>query len=294
MSPRKTVHIIFCTLLISAGYFLSTLQEVFSVPSSRVHLIQLDDDTINPVTADYITQSIDRAYEENAQCLIIKMDTPGGLLNSTRLIVKRMLTAKVPVVVYIAPSGSRAGSAGVFITYASHIAAMAPSTNIGAAHPVQMGGGRPQRSTEWRELKELLEELRQEKKVKEESGEKGKIKTDKQREKDVQNQATDAHTSHLLLFRQQRSPRYSPVSRSRQTQWRQHQLTFLCSGWSFGHSVAASALTYLRRRQRTACSPRSQYRIPINRSHHLAGHVTGSWVKTLIVAQIRLHHATFR
>lgn len=125
-----------------------------------VYSIQLNDDTVNPVTAEYITKAIDRASRENAECLIIQLDTPGGLLNSTRLIVKKMLTSPVPIVVYIAPSGSRAGSAGVFITYASHVAAMAPSTNIGAAHPVQMGGQPAKESKDWKELRELIEELK--------------------------------------------------------------------------------------------------------------------------------------
>ncbi|MCK5083685.1 MAG: nodulation protein NfeD, partial [Candidatus Omnitrophica bacterium] len=138
-------------------------------------MIQLNDDTVNPVTAEYIVESIDRAHQENVQCLIIKMDTPGGLLNSTRMIVKKMLTSKVPVVVYIAPSGSRAGSAGVFITYASHIAAMAPSTNIGAAHPVQMGGSAPRRSGEWSELKKLIEDLREAKRITQDNEEEGKL-----------------------------------------------------------------------------------------------------------------------
>lgn len=129
-------------------------------------MIQLEDDTINPVTAEYIVESIDRAYKEGAQCLILKLDTPGGLLSSTRLIVKALLTSKIPIVVYIAPSGSRAGSAGVFITYASHIAAMAPSTNIGAAHPVQMGGEAPRRPDEWQDLHDLIEELKEVKKEK--------------------------------------------------------------------------------------------------------------------------------
>lgn len=131
--------------------------------SSVVHIIQLDDNTINPVTAEYITTAIEDAEKANAQCLVIKMDTPGGLLNSTRTIVKRMLTAKVPVVVYISPSGSRAGSAGVFITYASHVAAMAPSTNIGAAHPVQMGKKDVPKDGSWEELRELIEELKDKK-----------------------------------------------------------------------------------------------------------------------------------
>ena len=110
-----------------------------SVHANTIHIIQLDDDTINPVTAEYIVEAVERAENERAQCLIIKLDTPGGLLNSTRKIVKAIMAAQVPVAVYIAPGGSHAGSAGVFITYAGHIAAMAPSTNIGAAHPVQLG-----------------------------------------------------------------------------------------------------------------------------------------------------------
>lgn len=106
----------------------------------HVNLIQLDNQIISPVTAQYIERAITRSEEDGAVCLILKLDTPGGLLESTRTIVKRIMNARVPVIVYVAPSGSRAGSAGVFITLAAHIAAMAPSTNIGAAHPVVAGG----------------------------------------------------------------------------------------------------------------------------------------------------------
>jgi membrane-bound serine protease (ClpP class) len=105
-----------------------------------VHVITLDA-TINPATADFIHQSIDRAASENAECLVIRLNTPGGLLKSTRMIVSDLLTARVPVVVYVAPSGAQAASAGTFIALAAHIAAMAPGTNIGAAHPVGMQGG---------------------------------------------------------------------------------------------------------------------------------------------------------
>ncbi len=122
----------------------------------RVYRIRLNDDAINPITAEYILKSIDLAAEKNAQCLIIELDTPGGLLSSTRQIVKHILSAEVPVVVYISPGGSRAGSAGVFITYAAHIAAMAPSTNIGAAHPIQMGG---QKGGSWQEIRDLLKDI---------------------------------------------------------------------------------------------------------------------------------------
>lgn len=104
-----------------------------------IHVIEVDG-IINPVSAKYIVRSIDLAHEENAQCLIIVLDTPGGLMESMRQIVKKMLSAEIPVVVYVAPSGARAASAGVFITMAAHVAAMASSTNIGAAHPVTLGG----------------------------------------------------------------------------------------------------------------------------------------------------------
>jgi len=97
------------------------------------------DGIINPASAGFIVDSIREAEEREAACLVIHMDTPGGLMESMRTIVKRILSSQVPIAVYVAPSGSRAGSAGVFITLAAHVAAMAPGTNIGAATPVQMG-----------------------------------------------------------------------------------------------------------------------------------------------------------
>jgi membrane-bound serine protease (ClpP class) len=110
---------------------------------------------INPSTADFIIESIHRAERENAQCLIIQLDTPGGLLDSTREIVLAFFASRVPIIVYVAPSGARAGSAGVFITMASHVAAMAPGTNIGAAHPVNgsgqdIQGDMRKKTTPWR------------------------------------------------------------------------------------------------------------------------------------------------
>lgn len=103
-----------------------------------VYVITLADDIINPVTAEYIDKSIEKAKADGAECLVIELDTPGGLLSSTRTIVKSIMNSQVPIVVYVAPSGARAGSAGVFITLSGNIAAMAPSTNIGAAHPVEL------------------------------------------------------------------------------------------------------------------------------------------------------------
>jgi membrane-bound serine protease (ClpP class) len=104
-----------------------------------VYLIKIDA-PITPVVAEYIVKSIETASQAKAEAIIIELDTPGGLVDSMREIVKKMISADVPVVVYVAPPGARAASAGVFITLAANIAAMAPSTHMGAAHPVQMEG----------------------------------------------------------------------------------------------------------------------------------------------------------
>ncbi|MGO9606070.1 MAG: NfeD family protein [Candidatus Binataceae bacterium] len=104
-----------------------------------VELITIDG-SINPATASYIDDSLDTALHGGASALIIELDTPGGLLTATQRIVKSLLGAPVPVIVYIAPSGAGAASAGTFITEAANIAAMAPGTTIGAAHPVEEGG----------------------------------------------------------------------------------------------------------------------------------------------------------
>jgi membrane-bound serine protease (ClpP class) len=110
-----------------------------------VEVIQIDG-TINPSTAEYIHQNIQRANEEGAECLVIQLNTPGGLLKSTRVIVSDILASHVPVVVYVYPAAAQAASAGVFIAMSAHVAAMAPGTNIGAAHPVMMTeGGQPNR-----------------------------------------------------------------------------------------------------------------------------------------------------
>jgi membrane-bound serine protease (ClpP class) len=95
---------------------------------------------INPSTAEFIHQGIIKAQKENAEALIINLNTPGGLLTSTRDIITNIMQSSVPVIVYVSPTGAHAGSAGVFITMSANIAAMAPGTNIGAAHPVDMQG----------------------------------------------------------------------------------------------------------------------------------------------------------
>jgi len=106
--------------------------------SATVHVITIDA-AINPATADYIHDAIQRASEQRAECLVIQLNTPGGLLKSTRVIVSDLLSSPVPVVVYVSPAGSQAASAGVFVTLAANFAVMAPGTNIGAAHPVTIG-----------------------------------------------------------------------------------------------------------------------------------------------------------
>jgi membrane-bound serine protease (ClpP class) len=120
--------------------FILVLATLGVAPAQSVHVITLDA-TINPATADFIHRSIDHAVEDGAECLVIRLNTPGGLLKSTRVIVSDLLTARLPIIVYVAPSGAQAASAGTFIALAAHIAAMAPGTNIGAAHPVGMQGG---------------------------------------------------------------------------------------------------------------------------------------------------------
>ncbi|MGC8594565.1 MAG: NfeD family protein [Candidatus Kryptoniota bacterium] len=120
------------------GFLVLLFSAAASGAGERVILIRIDG-AIGPATAEYIINSIATAEEEKVSALVIELNTPGGLLESTRKIVQGILSSSVPVVVYVYPAGSRAGSAGVFITLSANIAAMAPGTNIGAAHPV--GGG---------------------------------------------------------------------------------------------------------------------------------------------------------
>ncbi len=126
-----------CWLCVFAAGVISAFTA--SARSATVDLIRIDG-AIGPATAGYIERATKVAGDDHAQCLVIQLDTPGGLLESTKAIVQAFYSAPVPVVIYVAPTGANAGSAGCFITLAADIAAMAPNTSIGAAHPVELGG----------------------------------------------------------------------------------------------------------------------------------------------------------
>jgi membrane-bound serine protease (ClpP class) len=121
--------------------FLILLHPITAVPEQPKHEVMVItvSGVINPVASEFIGKSTRRANERKIEALVIELDTPGGLDTSMRSIVKDIIGSEVPVIVYVSPSGSRAASAGVFITLAAHVAAMAPGTNIGAAHPVGIG-----------------------------------------------------------------------------------------------------------------------------------------------------------
>lgn len=124
-------------ILASLTVFLSA---TFSEEQSKKVLVIKVNGVINPVSSEFISKSIKKANEIQAEALVIELDTPGGLDTSMRNIVKDIIGSQIPVIVFVSPSGARAASAGVFITLASHVAAMAPGTNIGAAHPVSVSG----------------------------------------------------------------------------------------------------------------------------------------------------------
>jgi membrane-bound serine protease (ClpP class) len=139
MRPARTAsQLSFARFLLAIGVLglLLTPQLAFA---RQVNVIRVES-VISPSAADYIVTAIKQTEKDKAAALVIELDTPGGLDTSMRVIIKEMLAAERPIVVYVAPSGARAASAGAFITLAAHIAAMAPGTNIGAAAPVAMGG----------------------------------------------------------------------------------------------------------------------------------------------------------
>jgi membrane-bound serine protease (ClpP class) len=135
----RFVVIIFLAILSA----VSLVSSVVNADSADIEILTVDG-TIVPVVANYLDRGIGRAESRDAVACIIELNTPGGLLNATEDIVQRILNAKVPIVVYVSPSGSWAASAGTFITIAAHVAVMAPGTSIGAAHPVTVGEEMPE------------------------------------------------------------------------------------------------------------------------------------------------------
>ena len=132
-------YILFLGVILAISFAYSEI----NAGSSDIEILRVEG-TIVPVVADYINRGIDQAESRGSTACIIELNTPGGLLASTEKIVQRILTAKIPVVVYVSPSGSWAASAGTFITLSAHVAVMAPGTTIGAAHPVSVGEAMPE------------------------------------------------------------------------------------------------------------------------------------------------------
>jgi membrane-bound serine protease (ClpP class) len=127
---------------VAAALLIGLLLFALSATASAEVLKIVVDDSIHPITDEYIGRAIAEAERNKAQALLIEINTPGGLLESTRDIIEKILASPVPVIIYVTPSGSRAASAGFFILESADVAAMAPGTNTGAAHPVSLGGGK--------------------------------------------------------------------------------------------------------------------------------------------------------
>lgn len=142
-NPPKVVRSVPTAWLLSS--LLVLVPAMAAAPAPLVLRCELDG-TVDPGSAAYLDSCVKEAETRGAAALLLRLDTPGGSLDSTRQIVRTFLGARVPIVVWVGPSGARAGSAGVFLTLAAHVAAMAPATNIGAAHPVGPGGENPEAS----------------------------------------------------------------------------------------------------------------------------------------------------
>jgi membrane-bound serine protease (ClpP class) len=149
-SPRTTRIVVVCSLFLSMAFVAAF------PPQASAEILKIKvDDTIQPISQEYITRAIEEARRRNAQAVLIEMNTPGGLVSSTRGIIEAITKSSVPVIVYVTPTGGHAGSAGIFILESADIAAMAPGTAAGAAHPVTFIG--PMQVKEDDEMKRKVE-----------------------------------------------------------------------------------------------------------------------------------------
>lgn len=136
MAPGRILGIPLCFLILILSFFINYAQE----PSNSIYVLEVEG-VIDSVVSGYIAKGINAAAENGAQAVVLQIDTPGGLDLSMRTIIKNIIESEVPIVVYVYPGGARAASAGSFILISAHVAAMAPGTNVGAAHPVAIGIG---------------------------------------------------------------------------------------------------------------------------------------------------------
>src|SRR5581483_7240436 len=140
MNARMRAVLILPALVILIGASIAlTMTARAQSPAPKVDVATING-IIDTFTDGYVERVINVAKEDGANAIVFQLDTPGGELDATRKIVERFFDSPIPIIVYVTPSGARAGSGGVFITYAGHLAAMAPGTNIGAAHPVGTNG----------------------------------------------------------------------------------------------------------------------------------------------------------